>query len=408
MGLWKQLAGMIAGDASKFSLSVRLCIAAVFIVIQVVLLALTPVLFRLIKKKITSFGQKQVRLFTIKKLKLLESERVLNAVYVVLKILMYAFILLQLSISIPLVFSLFVLTQNLAAVFFGYILTPLKTIFFDFISYIPNLITIIIFVIIAKYIVRVLRFLAGQIEKRKLVLNGFYPDWAQPTYNILRFLIYAFTVAVVYPYLPGADSSSFQGVSVFVGIIVSLGSTSAIGNLVAGIVLTYMRPFRIGDRITIQNVTGFVEEKSPFNTRIRTHKNEYVTFPNMMVLNSSITNFDVYGSGKKEGLILYAEITFGYGTPWQTVHEILLRAAGKTDRVLQDPEPFVLQTGLEDFYARYQINVYTKEIDYVPAIYSELFKNIQNEFREAGLDMTAAHFRINLPPAAQAQVLSGR
>jgi small-conductance mechanosensitive channel len=118
-----------------------------------------------------------------------------------------------------------------------------------------------------------------------------------------------------------------------------------------------------------------------------------------MVLNSSITNFDTSTSDTEEGLILYAEITFGYATPWQTVHEILINAALKTSRILKDPKPFVLQTGLDDFYAHYQINAYTKEIDYVPAVYSELFENIQNGFREAGLDMTASHFRINLPAA---------
>jgi small-conductance mechanosensitive channel len=186
-----------------------------------------------------------------------------------------------------------------------------------------------------------------------------------------------------------------------VGIVISFGSTSAINNLVAGIVLTYMRPFKLGDRIQIQEVTGFVVEKSPVIIRLRTHKNEYVTFPNSMVLTSSIINYHTSTTEDEQGLIIYADITFGYSTPWETVHELLIAAALKTSHVLEDPKPFVLQTSLDDFYAHYQINAYTKNAGRVPAIYSELFSNIQSGFREAGLDLTAAHFRINLPFNAQ-------
>jgi small-conductance mechanosensitive channel len=308
-------------------------------------------------------------------------------------------IFVQLFLIIPLIFSLFAPTQDLAATLFGYILTPLKQIALGFIQYIPNLISIIIFLVIAKYVIRSLKFFATRIERGKLVLPGFYPDWAQPTFNILRVLIYTFTVAIIYPYLPGSHSRIFQAVSVFVGVIFSLGSSSAINNLVAGVVLTYMRPFKLGDRIQLQNVTGFVVEKSPVIIRLRTHKNEYVTFPNSMVLTSSIINY--HTSTEEQGLIIYAEITFGYSTPWETIHRLLIDAALKTTHVLREPAPFVLQTALDDFYAHYQINAYIQEINRIPAIYSELFANIQCCFREEGLDMTAAHFRINLPPEAQ-------
>jgi small-conductance mechanosensitive channel len=354
------------------------------------------IFFRWIREKLTNLVRKHIPTLTIKKLRILETDQILGALHFVFRGLYYVVIFVQLFLSIPLVFSLFALTQNLASTLFGYVLTPLKQILFGFISYIPNLITIIIFCFIARYIIRSLKFFATRIEREKLVIPGFYPDWAQPTFNILRFLIYAFTIAVIYPYLPGSDSRVFQGVSVFVGIIISFGSSSAINKLVAGIVLTYMRPFKLGDRIQIQNVTGFVVEKSPVIIRLRTHKNEYVTFPNSMVLTSSITNYDT-SNDEHEALILYAEITFGYSTPWELIHELLINAALKTPRVLATPKPFVLQTALDDFYAHYQINVYTREVDYVPAIYSELFQNIQSTFREAGLDMTASHFRINLP-----------
>jgi small-conductance mechanosensitive channel len=210
-------------------------------------------------------------------------------------------------------------------------------------------------------------------------------------------LLYAFTVAIIYPYLPGSDSRIFQGVSVFVGIIFSLGSSSAIGNLIAGLVITYMRPFKIGDRIQIKDITGFVVEKSPIVIRIKTHKNEYVTFPNMIILNSSIINYHTSSDEDEEGLILYADVTMGYTVPWQQVHEILIEAALQTKMVQKNPKPFVLQTALDDFYAKYQINLYTKEVDRVPAIYSELYQNLQNGFKAAGISLTAPAYRINLP-----------
>ena len=118
---------------------------------------------------------------------------------------------------------------------------------------------------------------ANEIENEKLMITGFYPDWAQPTFNIIRFLLYAFMIAMVYPYLPGSKSGVFQGISVFVGLIISLGSSTVIGNIIAGLVITYMRPFKLGDRIKLNETTGNVIEKTPFVTRLRTPKNEVVT-----------------------------------------------------------------------------------------------------------------------------------
>jgi small-conductance mechanosensitive channel len=165
-----------------------------------------------------------------------------------------------------------------------------------------------------------------------------------------------------------------------------------------------MRPFKIGDRIKINDVTGFVVEKTLMVIRLKTHKNEYVTFPNMMILNSSIVNYHTSSDEDEEGLILNTTITFGYGTPWQTVHEILIKAALATPNVQEKPAPFVLQTAMDDFYAAYQINFYTKEVDLVPRIYSNLYQNIQNGFHEAGIDMTAPHFRVNIPYQDPAEI----
>ncbi|MDR1970873.1 MAG: mechanosensitive ion channel family protein [Treponema sp.] len=388
----------VSHNTETLNVSTRIGIALAIIAGQALLIWLVwHLLFQWIAKRAVTLGSEKIKPLTIKKLKLLNTKQIINSILFLLKILKYLVTVFQLFITIPLVFSLFPVTKDLASTLFGYILTPLKNILFGTIKYIPNLITVIVILFVTRYVIRGLKFFAVQIQKGKLVIPGFYVDWAEPTFNILRVLIYAFTVAIIYPYLPGSDSKIFQGVSVFVGIIFSLGSSSAIGNLVAGLVITYMRPFKIGDRIQIQNNVGFVVEKTLIVVRIKTHKNEYITFPNMMILSSSIINFNTSSDEDEEGLVLHAEITFGYSTPWQTIHKILIGAALATARVQKTPKPFVLQTALDDFYARYQINMYTKEVGKVPSIYSELYENIQNGFREEGLDMTAAHFRINLP-----------
>jgi small-conductance mechanosensitive channel len=394
----RNIENAVSRDTLAMGLSSRVGIALGIVAGQALLIWLIWLLFKMFARKLTEYGNKNIKPLTIKKLKLLNTAQILNILLFLLKILKYLITAFQLFITIPIVFSLFPQTKDLASTIFGYILHPLKNIFFGTIRYIPNLITIAIIVTVTRYVLRGLKFFSGQISRGKLVIRGFYADWAEPTFNILRVLLWAFTVAIIYPYLPGSESRVFQGVSVFVGIIFSLGSSSAIGNLVAGLVITYMRPFKIGDRIQIKDITGFVVEKTLMVVRIKTHKNEYVTFPNLIVLSSSIINYNTSSDEDEEGLLLYADITFGYSTPWQTVHKILVDAALKTNHVQKSPKPFVLQTAMNDFYANYQINLYTKEVDKVPAIYSRLYENIQSGFHEAGIDMTAAHYRICLPP----------
>jgi len=374
----------------------RLGIALAIILLQALLIWLVwKKLFKWLSKKIAASTGDKIKPLTIKNLKLLTAKQIVSVIEGLLRIAKYLLTALQLFLTVPIVFSLFPATRNLAFTLFGYVLHPLQNIIIGAVKYIPNLIYIIIIVVITRYVLKVLKFFATQIAREKLVLHGFYPEWAEPTYKILHILLLAFTIALIYPYLPGSDSKIFQGISVFVGIIFSLGSSSAIGNLVAGLVITYMRPFKIGDRVKIQEMTGFVVEKNLMVVRLRTHKNEYVTFPNLTILGSSVINYNTSTDEEAEGLILYTEVTFGYATPWQTVHEILINAALATDHVLKKPRPFVLQTGLDDFYARYQINCYTKEVDLVPKIYAELRENIQNGFTEAGLDMTAPHYEVS-------------
>jgi small-conductance mechanosensitive channel len=393
-----QLEEKVSEESSSMNFTTRLGIALGIVLLQALLIWLSWQGFKILNKKlITQLGSK-LKPLTIKNLKILDVAQIINILLFFARIVKYIVTVFQLFITVPIIFILFPDTEDIALTLFNYILNPLKIIGRNAIGYVPKLITIILFLTITRYTLRALKFFTIQIVREKLVIPGFYPDWAAPTFNILRVLLYAFTIAIIYPYLPGSESQVFQGISVFIGIIFSLGSSSVVGNLMAGLVITYMRPFKIGDRIRLQDNTGFVVEKSPFVTRIKTTKNEYITYPNLTILTSNIINYNTSSDEDEEGLILNAEITFTYHTPWTQVHEILIAAALKTKSTLSRPKPFVLQTALDDFYCRYQINVYTKEISKTAAIYSELFQHIQDGFKEAGLDMTAPHYKIILPP----------
>jgi small-conductance mechanosensitive channel len=396
------LAGEIQEELSQetlqLALAARAGIAGAILLLQIILIYVVYLFFKWLAVKVKAYGEAHFKPFKIKKIQLINPKQIINICQFFIKALHYVVTVFQLYLTIPMIFSQFDATRNLASTLFGWILTPLKKFAIEIINYIPNLITIIIILLIMRYMLRGLKFFSGQIQKGKLLIPGFYAEWAQPTYNLLRALLYAFTIAIAYPYLPGSDSAVFQGVSVFIGIIFSLGSSSAIGNLVAGMVITYMRPFKIGDRIKINDITGFVVEKSPIVVRVKTHKNEYVTFPNMMILTSSVVNYHTSSTEDEEGLIIHTEMTMGYAVPWPKVHELLIAAALKTAHIQKTPKPYVLQTVLDDYYCRYQINAYTKNVDMIPGIYSELHQNIQDYFGEAGISLTAPAYQIRLHP----------
>ena len=381
-------------DTKLFTILWRTLIIVLIIVVQYFIIKFLNRLFRKLFKKIEALKGTKLKTIKFRSYKLMDEEKVAKFIIFIFKAVRFLLILLMFYLSIPLAFSVFPVTRGFAGILFGYVLTPLKTISLSIVKYIPNLIKIIIIVIIFRYLIKGVRFLAEEIEKGRLILKGFFADWAYPTFNIIRILLYAFMFVLIFPLLPGSDSSIFQGVSIFIGVIISLGSTSVINNLISGLVLTYMRPFKIGDRIKIGEVVGNVIEKTPLVTRMRTPKNEEITIPNSNIMAAQTLNYS--HSARTHKLVLHTELTFGYDTPWRKVHELLLSAASRTSNILEKPKPFILQTALDDFYAEYQLNVYIGDADKMPLIYSNLRQNIQDVFSEAGLDMTVVHYRAHV------------
>lgn len=349
----------------------------------------------------------QQKKLTIDKLSfILDPGKQIGVILFFLKLLRLFGVLVILYFCLYTFLALFPETEWLAETLIGYVLSPLKTAYNAIISFIPNLFAIIVIFILFRFLIKSLKIVTDRIGDGSITISGFYPDWAEPTFGIVKVILYAFMIILIFPFLPVYDSKAFQGVSVFLGILFSLGSTSIIANIVSGIVITYMRPFKMGDRIKMGEFSGNVIEKTPLVTRLRTPKNEIITIPNGTIMSAQTINYTQ--SADEYGLVLYTTITMGYDIPWRKVHELLIEAGLNTPKVMDSPKPFVLQLALDDFYVQYQINVYTKDANAMSAIYSDLNKNIQDIFHREGIELLSPHFKairdgseINMPKENQ-------
>lgn len=302
----------------------------------------------------------------------------------------WALILVLVEIYVTTVLGFFPASYSFSLIFTNWVLTQLKALGAGFAAYLPNLVLVLGIALITWYALRFTHAFFNEVEAGRITLPGFYTDWALPTSNLIRVMILMLGAIVVFPYLPGSKSPAFQGVSIFLGVLLSLGSSSAVANAVAGTILTYMRAFHPGDWVQIGEVTGEIVERSLLVTRIRTPRNEIITIPNGSVMGGSVRNYSALAASP--GVIFHTTVTIGYDVPWRTVHPLLLAAAKKTSLLLAQPEPFVLQTALDDFYVRYELNAYTATPSRMAAIYSELHQNIQDEFNAAGVEIMSPHY----------------
>ena len=360
------------------------------LVAQFFLFKLTNWVFEKIETRIINLKDTTLKPIKIQSYEILNTEKQVSILLLVNRIAKYVVLLSQLLISLPIIFGIFPSTKGFALQLLDYFLVPIKKIVFGVIGFIPNLISIIVIWYATRSLVRLAHYFALEIESGKLKLKSFFPEWAMPVFVIVRFLLYTFMVAMIYNYLPGSDSGVFQGISVFVGLVISLGSSTLIANLMAGLVITFMRPFHVGDRIKLNDTVGDIIEKTPLVTRVKTPKNEIVTIPNSHVMSSLTTNYS--SSAQEYGLIIHTDVTFGYEVPWEQVHQLMIQAALATLHIEAEPAPFVLQTKLDDWYVVYQINAYTRHPEKMATIYSDLHQHIQDIFNEAGIEIMSPHF----------------
>ena len=364
-------------------------LALLLIAAQVFLIKLTGKLFAKWKFKVMRRLAQWLKPIRWKDYEFLNVHRQEVACMFVYKLLKFFVIGLQLFISVPILFSLFPETRTFTITILNYIWNPIKDIFSSLLGFLPNVFKIVIIYLCFRYLVRGLKYFSGEIASGRLKIGGFYPDWAAPTFYILRVLCYALMLVMIWPLLPNSNSAVFQGVSVFMGLIVSLGSTSIIGNIMAGMVMTYMRPFHIGDYIKVGDIVGEVIEKNVLVTRIRTRKNEIVTIQNSNMLSAQTSNYTE--AAKTYGLVVHTKVTIGYDVPWQLIKRIMESAAADTHGIKKNPKPFMMTTALDDFYVEYEINAYTDHSDSLPRIYSELHQNLLKRFFEAGVEIMSPH-----------------
>lgn len=341
--------------------------------------------------KIDGWRGTVIRPIKIQRVELLSADQLAAALTGFTRAIRILALLALFYVYLTTVLGIFPWTRSISVALFEAVFSTLQTIGHAFATYVPDLVSIAVIVVVTRYILKVIALFFSGIKRGAITFAGFHRDWTEPTYKIVRFLVIVFAAIACFPYIPGSQSEGFRGISVFLGLLISLGSAAAIGNIIAGVVLTYMRPFQVGDRVKIADTFGDVTEKTLLVTRVRTIKNVDITIPNSLVLSSHIINFSS-SVMKPPPLILHTSVTIGYDAPWRKVHELLIAAAKRTTHILETPDPFVLQTSLNDFYVTYEINAYTNQPNLMATIYAELHQHIQDAFNEAGVEIMSPHY----------------
>lgn len=359
-----------------------------------VLLAVVLLVIRRIFRKLDAVAEQRfksrIEAFEAQSHRIVQARQLSNALFGILKGLYLSTLLVLGYLYLHFVLSLYPWTRPLAARFVSILLNPLQAMGLGLIESLPGIAFVAVVVIVASYVLRLTRLYFESVDRGTVTLARFDREWALPTYKIARLLIIAFAVIVAYPYIPGSSSEAFKGVSIFLGVVVSLGSSSVISNLMAGYAMIYRRAFKVGDRISIENLTGDVMERRLMVTHLRTIKNEEIIVPNSTIINSNIINYSTLAHSR--GLILHTTVGIGYATPWRQVEAMLRLAAERTPGLLKEPPPFVLQKSLGDFAVTYELNAYCSDAQAMAQLYTAMHQNILDVFNEHGVQiMTPAY-----------------
>jgi small-conductance mechanosensitive channel len=306
------------------------------------------------------------------------------------RLLFWVLLFALLNVYVTLLLSFYPATRYNSTRIIDWIFSQIADLASRVAAYLPNLLVVAAICLVAYYLIRLDGYIFAEIREGRLKPQSFYPEWAEPTAKLVRLLILVATAIVAFPYLPASDSPAFRGISVFLGVLLSLGSTSSVAHVVAGTILTYMRSFSVGDFVKIGDTVGVVIERNLLVTRIRTQKQEVVTIPNGSVLGGVVVNYSA--EARNNGVLFHTKVSIGYNAPWKEVHDLLVAAALSTRDVLKDPRPFVLQSSLDDFYVSYELNAFTTHPQNMQFIYSDLHRNIQDRFNEGRIEINSPHY----------------
>lgn len=371
------------------------CVATIALI---VIIFLVVRLFRKLRSSLERSFKEKRRSLEMKSMKIIGVGEAWAAIEDGLRTVRFIVVLALFYFYLESVLRLFPWTRLYALKLFGYVIDPLKIMGTGILKEIPDILFIVVLVLVVRLGLKFMHIFFRQIELGTRAIAGFYPEWAKPTDRLLTILIIAFAAVVAFPYIPGSSSAAFKGITIFLGVLFSLGSQSALSNTVAGFIVHYRRAFILGDWVRIGDIVGKILHIRMHVTHVRTVKNEEVIIPNSAILTSHIINYSSLAC--ETGLILHTEVTIGYDTPWRQVNGMLLMAAERTKGLLKEPSPFVLQKSLDDFYVRYELNVYTDKPQMMANIYSELHAHIQDCFNEHGVQIMSPHY-LGDPPDAK-------
>ena len=372
------------------SILIRLAELLLVLFIAFILVWAINRLFDFLKKITLNSEHRFLTSIRIRNYDFIKKPGIVKALVKLLAILRIVFLLFLLITIIPLIFDIFPSTQYLSKIIVQWISEPIKNVAIAIIGYLPHLFYIVIIAVITRYVLKILRFFALEIERGILKIKGFHPEWAHTTYVLARMMLWVLALVIMFPHLPGSDSDAFKGISVFLGVLISLGSSSAISNAIAGIVISYMRPFQVGDWIKSGEIIGAVIEKNALVTRLKTINNEDITIPNSAILSGATMNFT--SIGKEIGLALNVQVKVRYDYSDNLVEELLIEAALKTNGISPKPHPYIFQISLSELNAVYELNAYTFHPENMYFIKSDLTKNIQSTFRQANIEIFSTQY----------------
>jgi small-conductance mechanosensitive channel len=352
-------------------------------------------LFRRIDKIIEKAFKRRIRKLEAKSMRIVQAEQIWRVVSAVFKLVKLLLILAVIYGFMTMVLNLFPWTRYYSTTLLQLILDPLAAMGRGVVGYLPSLFFLLMLYFVTRYLLKMMYSFFDAINRQNLRFASFESEWAWPTYRIIRVIVIIFAIVIAYPYIPGSDSAAFKGISIFLGVLLSLGSTSFISNIIAGYTMTYRRAFRIGDRVRIGDTVGTVTDIRLMVTNLLSLKNENIVIPNSTILNSEIVNYSTLA--KEQGIILHTSVGIGYEVPWRQVEAMLLEAAARTEGLGREPEPFVLQKALTDFAVTYELNVYSRDEKHMTMLYSDLHRNIQDVFNEHDVQIMTPNYVADTP-----------
>ena len=245
------------------------------------------------------------------------------------------------------------------------------------------LLAILIFVV-GRYLIKFINKMIGRMMERKKVeptIQSFLKSFINVLLTILLIIT---TVSAL-----GVNTTSFAALLASAGVAVGMALSGNLQNLAGGIILLLFKPYKVGDYIEAQGVSGTVKEIQIFHTIILTVDNKQVYVPNGALSSGSVTN---YSSEPLRRVDLTVSVE--YGTQVEVVKQALEDIIKADGRILTDPEPFVALGNLSASSIDFTVRTWVKGTDYWP-VYFDLTRTVYEEFNRRGISFPFPQIQVH-------------